>query len=199
MSLPDPASESGRLDWNAFLRKVLPVTDFFAPSLEELSFMMNGGSRADAAASEAGGPVELGRMVLSMGAGAVMIKLGIRSVSSDGRRRDGGHQGWGNRELYRGAFVTRRVAGTTGAGDAAVAGALAAVSKGCGPEKTLAAAAAAGACCVEEPDASSGIGPWDLLERRLSEGWRIGEEAPPAREFRRGDDGTWRGPADQGY
>ena len=39
MSLPDPASPSGQIDWAQFLARVLPRVDLFVPSVEELLFM----------------------------------------------------------------------------------------------------------------------------------------------------------------
>ena len=35
-SLPDPGSESGKVDWPLIMQKVLPYVDIFVPSLEEL-------------------------------------------------------------------------------------------------------------------------------------------------------------------
>ena len=39
-SLPDTESESGRLNWPEIMHKLLPVTDIFVPSLEELFRIM---------------------------------------------------------------------------------------------------------------------------------------------------------------
>ena len=46
LSLPDPASESGRVDWKSFLDRVLPRVDVFVPSIEELLFMEDRPRRA---------------------------------------------------------------------------------------------------------------------------------------------------------
>ena len=40
MTLPDPESESGKVDWKSILTSVLPYVDIFTPSLEEIVFMM---------------------------------------------------------------------------------------------------------------------------------------------------------------
>ena len=41
MSLPDPGSASGMIDWGSFLAHVLPAVDIFVPSIEEFLFMGN--------------------------------------------------------------------------------------------------------------------------------------------------------------
>lgn len=41
MSLPDPDSESGGVDWGSWLARVLPHVDLFAPNLEEILFMLD--------------------------------------------------------------------------------------------------------------------------------------------------------------
>jgi hypothetical protein len=63
------------------------------------------------------------------------------------------------------------VVGTTGAGDAAIAGFLSGLLRGLSPAATLTAAAAVGACCVEADDALSGIQPWEETSRRVATGW----------------------------
>ena len=40
MSLPDPKSEAGQVDWPAWLQRVLPHVDIFLPSLDETQLMM---------------------------------------------------------------------------------------------------------------------------------------------------------------
>jgi sugar/nucleoside kinase (ribokinase family) len=41
MSLPDPSSESGKINWRLILEKLLPYVDIFLPSIEEAFFMLN--------------------------------------------------------------------------------------------------------------------------------------------------------------
>ena len=36
MTLPDPESESGKVDWKRILTRVLPYVDIFTPSIEEI-------------------------------------------------------------------------------------------------------------------------------------------------------------------
>jgi len=63
------------------------------------------------------------------------------------------------------------VVGTTGAGDAAIAGFIAGLLRGLAPAATLTAAVAVGACNVEAADALSGIRPWDETLGRIAAGW----------------------------
>jgi len=167
MSRPDPATEAGRVDWRALLEHVLPLVDVFSPSIGELQFML--GNRT---------PAELAGELLGMGAGVVAIKLGERGIylrtSADVgelcRRLDLDEDEWHDREVASPAFAVD-VAGTTGAGDCAIAGLLAALLRGEGPTKAAAAATAVGACCVEAVDATSGIPSWAEVDARVNGGW----------------------------
>jgi sugar/nucleoside kinase (ribokinase family) len=67
--------------------------------------------------------------------------------------------------------VPDELVGTTGAGDATIAGFLAAMLRGMGPERALVIAAAAGACNVEAADALSGVQPWGKMLARIDAGW----------------------------
>jgi sugar/nucleoside kinase (ribokinase family) len=209
MSLPDPDSESGRVDWRGFLKRVLPYTDFFAPSAEELLFMLDRGAYSGLMERRAAGEHEacvdlaaagaMAREALEFGAGAVMIKLGEKGIYS---RTSGGRAGfppgWTDKELYRPVFVAGRSAGTTGAGDAAVAGMLASIFKGLSAEAAIIMAAAVGACCVEESDASSGIQAWESTVSRIQAGWKCAEVRAPGTGWTRSKEGTWRGSSDGG-
>lgn len=92
-----------------------------------------------------------------------------------------------------------RVAGTTGAGDCAIAGFLAALMHGLGPEEALACAAGAGAACVEKPDAVSGIPSWTGLRHRIRSGWAQNPTDRPLSGWRWDESRRlWRGPGDAG-
>jgi sugar/nucleoside kinase (ribokinase family) len=77
---------------------------------------------------------------------------------------------WSGRELWGPVFETT-VVGTTGAGDAAIAGLLAALLRGLGPIEAITVANAVGACNVEAPDAVSGIRAWAETLARIEAGW----------------------------
>ena len=61
--------------------------------------------------------------------------------------------------------------GTTGAGDATIAGFLTALLRDVPPERALAIAAAVGACNVEAADAVSGVRSWEETLARIDAGW----------------------------
>ncbi len=189
MVFPDPASPAGQADWTAILKRCLPFVDVFLPSVEELLFMIDRPAfdRMDA---QPGGPVEavtrgdLGRLadtLIGWGVPVVVIKCGHRGLylkaagrasafQNFGRARPDRLADWTGQELTQPCFQTR-VAGTTGAGDATIAGFLAAMVKGHGPRESLARACAVGAFNVEALDAVSGVPDWDTMERRLAACW----------------------------
>ena len=185
MSLPDPHSPSGKIDWASFLARVLPAVDIFVPSIEEFLYMSDRGT-FDRLAAHGGGEAivreislrEVGRLsekALSAGVSAVLVKMGDRGAYlRTGATGVRGLQGWAHRELYTPVFSVP-VCGTTGAGDATVAGFLASASKALRPEDALTMAVAVGACCVEAPDATSGVRPWAETEARVRNGWKHAE------------------------
>jgi sugar/nucleoside kinase (ribokinase family) len=77
---------------------------------------------------------------------------------------------WTNQTLWAPAFVVN-VAGTTGAGDAAIAGFLGGLLRGLGPQRALCMAAAVGACNVEAADSLSGLRSWEATLARVEAGW----------------------------
>ncbi len=190
LSLPDPASPAGQADWSAILSAALPYVDVFLPSIEELLFMLQR-PLYDQLAAEAGpdGIVErvtpqtvqkLGQRLLKMGVKIVGIKIGERGMylctgNDDvlidmGRGQPANPAAWALRELWSPCFRARLV-GTTGSGDATIAGFLLGLLRGMSPESSLAAACAVGACSVEAADAVSGIRTWPATYTRISRGW----------------------------
>jgi sugar/nucleoside kinase (ribokinase family) len=167
MSQPDPQSEAGRVNWPAFLARVLPVTDVYLPSFDETLMMIDRprfGAKPDAALLSA-----TAQRLLDWGAKAVVLKLGDQGAYL----RTGTQfpaQGWTNRELLAPCFEVN-VAGTTGSGDCTIAGFLAGLLRGLSPADTLTAAVAVGACNVEAADATSGVRPWDETQQRIAQGW----------------------------
>jgi sugar/nucleoside kinase (ribokinase family) len=185
-AFPDPSSASGQADWLAILRRTLPHVDVFVPSIEETVFMLR---RAEYDAWQ--GAVlahltadyldDLAAELLDMGAvitGFKLSKLGfyLRGGPVEGFARlarlpiDG--EAWAGARVYAPCFQVQ-VVGTTGAGDAAYAGLLAALVRGLGPQDAARWAAAVGACNVEAADATSGIRTWAETEARLAAGWPL--------------------------
>ncbi|MFN2133180.1 MAG: PfkB family carbohydrate kinase, partial [Anaerolineae bacterium] len=125
----------------------------------------------------------LGQAALDLGAQIVVLKLGERGVylrtrgtlGDLGRGAPADLDAWRGRELWAPCFIPDKLVGTTGAGDATIAGFLAAMLRGASPERALAIAAAVGACNVEAADALSGVRPWEETLARIDQGW---ERAP---------------------
>ena len=190
MSLPDPASPAGRADWVTILRATLPYVAVFMPSIEEILYMLRR-ETYQALCQQAGGgdllPLvtpallsDLGGELLDMGVKVVVFKLGDRgaylrtagraAIAALGRACPSDPAAWADKELWTACFEAD-VVGTTGAGDATIAGFLSALLRDMSPEDALTAAVAVGACNVEAADALSGIRPWDATMRRVAGGW----------------------------
>ena len=152
---------------------------------------------------------QLGQTLLDMGAKIVGLKAGdrglyLRTASASALATMGGCEvkdvaSWSNRELWSPCFATQ-VVGTTGSGDATIAGFLMGLLQDMTPEETLQAACAVGACNVEAVDALSGIRSWFQTAERLKTGW---PRLPVALELEKAGwswDGThevWVGPQER--
>ncbi|HRR34782.1 MAG TPA: carbohydrate kinase family protein [Kiritimatiellia bacterium] len=196
MALPDPASPAGEADWRGILAKALPSVDIFAPSLDEIVFMLHR-ERGLAVRNKAAEGVPMGGLIeddvralagelLAMGVAVVMLKLGSQGaylrVTPDTQRlaacgcfTPDACESWAGAEFFAPCFDAK-VAGTTGSGDCTVAGLLAGVAKGLGPAECVRSAVAVGSASVEQPDATSGVPTWTELDARLRSGW--GREKP---------------------
>jgi sugar/nucleoside kinase (ribokinase family) len=210
MSLPDPQSPSGKVDWASFLARVLPAVDIFVPSIEEFLYMSDRLS-FDRLAARGGGEAivreislrevgELSEKALSAGVSAVLVKMGHRGAYlRTGPAGVSGLEQWPRRELSTPVFHVPAVGGTTGSGDATIAGFLASVSKGLRPEEALTMAVAVGGCCVEAPDATSGVRPWEETSLRVREGWKRADSQVKEPGWRLLGSGVWAGPNDRGH
>ncbi len=220
MTRPDPDSPAGRAPWRQVLANVLPSVDVFLPSLEEILFMLDR-HRFDSLLAEAGSESifsrvdtglleELATELLEMGATVAGLKLGdsgfyLKTAGiRDKWQRFGAScppslDGWRSRELFAPCFQVK-VAGTTGAGDCTIAGFLAALLKGMPAPACLIRAVAVGACNVEQPDATSGIPDWSVVEKRLQQGWPRLEPLVRTTPGWSWDEeaGVWRGAKDKG-
>ncbi|MHC4914455.1 MAG: carbohydrate kinase family protein [Planctomycetota bacterium] len=213
MSLPDADSPSGRVDWRKWLENVLPETDVFLPSVEELLFMLDRGRFEELESRPGGVPAqvdgallsELSARLLDMGAAVAAVKLGDRGLyartSADPARLSAAGScapgaDWASRELYSPCFEVK-VAGTTGSGDCTIAGFLAGLMRGLPPEETLRSAVAVGACSVEVPDATGGVRGWEEVRARLAAGWPRLELTPELPGWRPGEP-AWTAPGDGG-
>ena len=175
MAMPDPETDSGQSDWPAFLARVLPHIDFFLPSLDEICFMLGRSAPLDPAAlaSTAGLLLELGARVvgLKQGENGLYLKTAALSAVSDlGRAGPRDLDAWRERELWSPVFEAE-LQGTTGAGDATIAGFIKALVTGEPPEGCLTLANAVGASSVEALDSVSGVGSYQEVQERLARGW----------------------------
>ena len=185
MSLPPPDSPAGRADWRAILTRCLPHIDIFVPSIEEILFMLR---RDDLERWRDNLLPRLTREyltaladeLLAMGAGITGFKLGERGITlhaaEDANRLaflaalGGDARAWAGARVWQRAFQVD-VAGTTGAGDAAYAGLLAALLRGMDAEECARWACAVAACNIEAADATTGVRSWDETQARLDAGW----------------------------
>ena len=209
LAMPDPAGPSGQVDWRAVLRNALPFVDLFVPSIEELWFMLDraGFEAAERRVGAAGMlealPAELVRALaeqaLEWGARVVLLKLGTRglylraaaALGELGRGAPGSLKQWQGQELWARPYRPRTVASTVGAGDAAIAGFLAAWLHGCAPSESLNVAAAAGASCVEEAGATRGVRGWAQTRARIAAGWLRLRNDPPGPGWAEASEGLW--------
>jgi sugar/nucleoside kinase (ribokinase family) len=188
MCVPDPASEAGRVDWERLLARTLPSVDVFAPSIDELLFMVDRPAYERLcrdglqAAVDRASLAEHGARLVAMGTAVAAIKLGDQGLyllASDDparleqlcERTGAGVSDWRGAEVLAPCFVPDRVAGTTGSGDCTIAGLLAALLRGAGPADAAAAATAVGACSVEAVDPTSAIPTWEEVATRIAAGW----------------------------
>ena len=189
-TLPDSSAEAGQVDWVAILGAVLPDVDLFLPSIEEILFMLRKGTYDQLQEATSSGSLvhlvtaellnDLSAQLLDMGVKIAGFKLGecgfyLRTAAKDaleglGRGRPADLAAWAGQTLWAPAFKVE-VAGTTGAGDSAIAGLLSGMLRGLGPRQSLSAAVAVGACNVEAADAQSGLRSWEDTLARVAAGW----------------------------
>lgn len=161
-SLPDPESESGKVNWPGILEKTLPFVDIFVPSLEELLQMMMPKEYSKIISLPdyiMKVPVELirelSKKIISLGVKILLIKMGARGaylLSNDVSfiNKKLGYtlqeKEWNVQEIWCNAYQIHgsKITHASGAGDTAVAAFLSAVLNGENPETALKYSAIAG-------------------------------------------------------
>lgn len=157
------------------------MVDIFMPSIDELLFMLRPekynkiikkGERFDLKLLN-----QLSEQLIDYGTNVAVIKLGdqglylrTHQIEKSNLSSIINHKDWNYRQLLSPCFATE-VKGTTGTGDATIAGFLAQLLDGGEPEKTISLATAVGACCVEAIDATGGIRPLPEVIDRINSGW----------------------------
>ena len=188
----DPNSEAGRADWKGILQKVMPYTDFFVPSIEELCFMIdrdrfsawqeraNGGDITEVL--DPGNDISpLADECMDMGCKVLILKCGTPGIYYRTGNATGikelpeklgiDTEAWSDKEGFEESYKPDAVLSGTGAGDTSIAAFLTAMLEGSKPEECIKLAAATGACCVSAYDALSGLKPLNELRDRISAGW----------------------------
>jgi sugar/nucleoside kinase (ribokinase family) len=150
LAVVDPGSDAATTDWLAFLTAVLPLTDLFTPSIDDLSSSLGGDAT----------PAERVDSALALGAGAVVVTAGDRGLAFGGadatRMRAGGRalasvaDSWGGIRLTAPTTPVDRVVSTNGAGDASTAGFIAATLAGLAPADSLELAGRCAAAVVAD-------------------------------------------------
>lgn len=189
MTLPDPASPAGKVDWQAILAAVLPHVDIFVPSLEELLCMMepkhygrllaaSGDDLINAVPQDL--IVHLGDRIMACGVKVLMIKAGHRGAylrtgdvdklnATTALKLPAGN--WNGREIWVPVFKVdpARFKNACGAGDCAVAGFLVALLSGVKLEQAGRYAMLAGRDNLYGVDALSGLSNWPTMTMTVSE------------------------------
>lgn len=187
---PDPTSSAANRDWNLIFENVLPYTDIFSPSVEEILLMSERDLYDELAAKEGDilGNITIDTIeriadrMIGFGAKVVMIKCsthGIYLKTADesaikqmGRATPNNPAAWANKELFTGIYSVDEVKSSTGAGDCSIAGMLAALIKNAEPEQAITMAVAAGAYNVTATSAAGGIVPFEEMEKKVLGGWK---------------------------
>lgn len=150
-SLPDPDSESGKVNWPEIMKRTLPSVDIFVPSIEELLQTMMPEKYAEIDAMPGSDdfvdkvPVEtvreVGKKMIDAGVKILLIKMGHRGAYlitgdiSDINRTKAftlAHKSWDHREIWCNAYAAdhSKIVNASGAGDTAVAAFLTAILDG---------------------------------------------------------------------
>ena len=172
MTLPDPASESGKINWNKILKKVLPYVDIFLPSIEEILYMVdnkkywklrNSSKRGDIISVFSGDDLTaISDILINYGVKIIVIKCSERGlyVKTSNAPVISGAVKWQDRELWAPTYRASKILSAAGAGDSAIAGFLVAFIKGESIVNSLKIANAVGWQNLRAYDAVSGVGTW---------------------------------------
>lgn len=180
VTLPDPESEAGKVDWKEILKDLLSYVNVFMPNIEEAIFMLDK-DRFFEIKKEAGNKdildfyaiedielladefIEFGVKIicLKLGQGGSFCKTAskekmnsLKGILSDNI------DNWSDRILRGESCQVSNFGSATGAGDSFTAGFLAAFLREFTIEDALRIASCVGAQCVTGMDAISGVKDW---------------------------------------
>jgi len=192
LSAVDPDSDAGQADWAKILADVMPYTDFFVPSVEELCFMLDRERFNEWQERAAGRDITevidpekdikpLAVECMKLGAKILLLKCGkpgmfFYSASKDILEGIGGRVEidtdiWADKVIFEKSYVPEKVLSGTGAGDTSIAAFLTGMLNGEDPEMCLHLVAGTGASCVAAYDALSGLKSFDELKTKINAGW----------------------------
>lgn len=210
MAMPDPSTESGQADWEKILRASGEYIDIFLPSYEELFLMLakeeylawRNSGRLQELSEEAdfGRTREFARRLQDYGMGIIVIKVGKNGIYLKTPRaerlatfdRIKLSPEWADRELWAESCRPSLFVSSTGAGDCAVAGFLAALIRGFDPGDALQLATIAGYQNLRAVDSVGGLGDWPELLKDLGSNEISHHELDLRKEgFKRMKRGLW--------
>jgi len=187
-SLVDPESESGKINWPETIKRILPYTDIFVPSLEEALQIMMPEEYAEINLNAGGSDIielvtiatirEAGKRIIDAGAKIVFIKAGHRgaylatgdvSLLNERPGLNLQEEQWSYRELWCAAYPIdqTKVKNASGAGDTASAAFLSAILDGESPERSLRFATMAGRNNLYCSDIYNELDNWEQMYKSL--------------------------------
>lgn len=196
LALPDPESEAGQADWLKILTRTLPFTDIFFPSLEEILYMLDR-PVFDAVTAQVNatginfidaydmtGLSGLSERILEMGASVVIIKLGkkglymrtagTQKLADAGKGAPADPEEWSDHAYFAPSYSVKKIASTSGAGDASIAGVLGGILSGQLSGRSLQLGCAAAAQKIQIRKSFGGIEPLSALLGQLPD-WKQDE------------------------
>jgi len=189
-SLIDPESESAKTNWPEAIKKILPYTDIFVPSLEEALQLMMPGEYTEISLNASGAEIielvtiatirEAGKRIIDGGAKIVFIKAGHRgaylatgdvSCLNERSALNLQKEQWSYQEFWCNAYPVdqTKVKNASGAGDTASAAFLTAILDGESPERSLRLAALAGRNNLYCSDIYNELDDWEQMYKALEQ------------------------------
>ena len=187
MTLPDPSSESGKVNWRKILENILPYVDIHVPSIEETFYMLHPEEFLKMKAEHDNAELidfitperysKIADEILDMGSKMVTLKSGhrgfyIKTASKEkfeglGAAKPADADNWANRELWVQAITVENFGSATGSGDSSIAGLLTGYLNGLTIEESLKYATCLGYQNVCVLDAVSGTKDWETTTKMI--------------------------------
>jgi len=188
-SLPDPESESGKIDWPSIMQRILPYIDIFVPSLEEVLQIMQPGEYAKIIASAVSADVinqvltntvrEIGKRFIDSGIKILLIKAGhlgayllTGEVSSINKKTclKLDKEKWDHCEIWCNAYKADplKIKNSSGSGDTSVAAFLSAIIDGENPESAIKYAAIAGRNNLYCTNSYEDLSNWQEMTKEIN-------------------------------